>query len=321
MKELLERFKDLKVLVVGDLMLDAYLSGTVERISPEAPVPILHVNGRRSVLGGAANVAANVRGLGAAASVAGVLGTDNEAAEMIEALKKEEIGSEGVVVSNSRPTTVKTRLVAQHHQFARFDREVSSALDEEESEALLTRLEDLLDSNDAVIISDYAKGVVTAEICTRLITKSNEKQIPVFVDPKGANYEKYRNASLLTPNEREALEASAFLGLEGVEVEDAGEQLRSSLGLPALIVTRGERGITIFEEGSGPKMIEARERKVFDVTGAGDTVVAAVAVASAAGADLGTSAELANLAAGCVVERLGTSAVTLDDLRRELGAV
>lgn len=320
MKELLEKFKDVRVLVVGDLMLDAYLSGSVDRISPEAPVPILHVNGRRSVLGGAANVAANVRGLGASATAAGVAGTDSEAAEMLEAMNKAGIGSEGVVISDSRPTTVKTRLIAQHHQFARFDREVSVSIVEEESAELVKRLEYLIGSSDAVIISDYAKGVVTPEICTRLITIASEAGVPVFVDPKGANYEKYRKASLLTPNEREALEAAGSMTSENVSVEEAGELLRCGLDVPALIVTRGERGITIFEEGQKPRTIGAHERKVFDVTGAGDTVVAAIAVASAAGADLGTAAELANLAAGCVVERLGTSAVTLEDLRRELGA-
>lgn len=321
MKELLDRFKDVRVLVVGDLMLDAYLTGSVERVSPEAPVPILNVNGRRSVLGGAANVAANVSGLGASAVVAGIAGTDSEAAEMLGALKNGGIGSEGVVVSASRPTTVKTRLIAQHHQFARFDREVSTELDENEAAELGRRLEELLGTSDAVVISDYAKGVVTPGICTRLITKANESGIPVFVDPKGANYEKYRRATLLTPNEREALEAAKAIGSDGASVEAAGELLRRSLEIPALIITRGERGITIFEAGKSAETIEAHERTVFDVTGAGDTVVAAVAVASAAGADLRTASELANLAAGCVVERLGTSAVTLNDLRRELGAV
>ncbi|QQS41967.1 MAG: D-glycero-beta-D-manno-heptose-7-phosphate kinase [Acidobacteriota bacterium] len=320
MNELLERFKDVKVLVVGDLMLDTYLTGSVDRISPEAPVPILHVAGTKSVLGGAANVAANVRGLGASVNVAGFAGKDREAEDLVEALSTAGIGSGGVVVSASRPTTVKTRLIAQHHQFARFDRETHSPLDEEETRALAGRLDGLLDEADAVIISDYAKGVATPEICMRLITKANEKGVGVYVDPKGTNYEKYKSAALLTPNEREALEASRFLGFDGVAVEEAGEAIRRSLDLPALIVTRGERGITIFEAGKGPETIDAHERKVFDVTGAGDTVIAAIAVASAAGADLFKAAGLANLAAGCVIERLGTSAVSLGDLERELEA-
>ncbi|MCO6509248.1 MAG: D-glycero-beta-D-manno-heptose-7-phosphate kinase [Aridibacter famidurans] len=320
MNELLEKFRGIKVLVVGDLMLDTYLSGSVDRISPEAPVPILHVKGSKSVLGGAANVAANVIGLGASANVAGVAGTDREAADLIEALAAAGIGSEGVIVSGARPTTVKTRLIAQHHHFARFDREAVEDLDEDETRELAECLDKLVDEADAVIVSDYAKGVVTSEICMRLITKANDNEIDVFVDPKGVNYQKYRSAALLTPNEREALEAARFLGFEGDTIEYAGEKIRESLELPALIVTRGERGMTIFEEGKTPLGIEAHERKVFDVTGAGDTVIAAVAVARAAGAELFKAAELANLAAGFVVERLGTSAVSLSDLEREMEA-
>lgn len=314
MNKLLERFGGVSVLVFGDLMLDQYLSGSADRISPEAPVPILKVSGRRSVLGGAANVAANVRGLGARVSVAGVVGKDPEAAELIQALEAGGINGDGVLVSGNRPTTVKTRLIAQHHQFARFDRESSAPLDDHEFDTLAETLEKALPEADAVIVSDYAKGVVTASICTRLITKAVDSGIPVFVDPKGVNYSKYKHSALLTPNEKEAVEAARFLGFNDGDVAEAGEYLRSALELPALLVTRGEKGMTLFQADGEPANLRAEERRVFDVTGAGDTVIATVAVAFAAGADLVTAAELANTAAGSVVERLGTSAVSLEDL-------
>ncbi|REJ78511.1 MAG: D-glycero-beta-D-manno-heptose-7-phosphate kinase [Acidobacteria bacterium] len=320
MKDLLKNISGVRITVVGDLMLDSYISGTAERISPEAPVPILRVSGKRSVLGGAANVAANVRGLGADVRLCGIVGADSEASELTEALERAGIGRKGVISAEGRPTTVKTRLIAQHHQFARFDSETSSRVEGELFERFWEAVGDELGGADAVIVSDYSKGVVTQELCTRLITKARGSGLQVIVDPKGVNYWKYEGSSLLTPNEREALEAAAFLGCLEDSVEEAGEHLRTKLSLPALLVTRGEKGMTIFEDGSSPRTIAALERKVFDVTGAGDTVIAAVAAAQAAGADLSAAAEFANIAAGCVVERLGTSPVSLEDMRREIGA-
>lgn len=314
MKEVLRKFCDVQVLVVGDLMLDTYLQGRADRISPEAPVPILHVEEKRSVPGGAANVAANVIGLGAKVTIAGVVGSGDEGEELISLLSGQGISDKGIVRSTSRPTTVKTRLLARHHQFARFDREMTEPLSSQEDADLWGSLKDILKEFDVIVISDYAKGVVTKEICARLITQASDAGKPLVVDPKGNNYRKYSGASVLTPNEKETFEAARFLGSDADSIEEAGGFLRSELGIPSLLVTRGERGMTLFRESSKFVTLSAFERNVFDVTGAGDTVIATVAVALAAGADLEEAAGLANLAAGCVVERLGTSAVTVDDL-------
>ena len=318
MRELLENIKGRRILVFGDLMLDTYLEGTVDRISPEAPVPILKVSQKRSVPGGAANVAMNVRGLGAECTVAGVVGEDQGAKELLSALSDRGISHEPVVRSSDRPTTVKTRLIAHHQQVARFDDEENDPLSPSEAEELWKSLEGLVDRSDVVIVSDYAKGTVARDLTLRLITKTKQVGKVVLVDPKGTDFLKYSGASLLTPNEKEAFAASGLDPLNGPAIEDAARSILDLTRVGSLLVTLGEKGMAIFEPSVDPVLIHAHERKVFDVTGAGDTVIAALGAAIAAGADLRAAAELANLAAGIVVERLGTTAITAEDLEREI---
>lgn len=318
MKEYLERFPSVTVLVVGDVMLDLYLSGTVERVSPEAPVPILHVEDRRAVLGGAANVAANVKSLGAKVYLAGLVGDDPEGRELASALENTGIATDCLLTSAERPTTVKTRLIAQHHQLARYDTEARHAPGAAQSSELSESIDRVLSECDAVIVSDYAKGVLSRDFTARLITKCNDGFKPVFVDPKGTDFLKYASAAVLTPNEKEAREAAEFAGFTGSDIETSGELLRRHLRLPSLLVTRGEKGMLLFEENAEPYPVEALERNVFDVTGAGDTVISTLALCRAAGADFRTSAFIANIAAGRVVEKLGTAAVDLEELAAEL---
>jgi len=320
MDDIIERFSDVKVLVFGDLMLDLYLSGRVDRVSPEAPVPILKVDGERAVPGGAANVAANVIGLGAKAFVSGIVGTDHFGRDLSASLQTLGADSSGVIVSENRPTTVKTRLIAQHHQLGRFDREVASSLDSAERESLWMALEPLIEECDVVLVSDYGKGVVDEELIVRLITKSNDLERPVIVDPKGLDFSKYRNSTLLTPNEREALESAEFFGHKGRDINSSGRFLLDRFSLKTLLVTLGERGMVLFREDADAVEIAADERNVFDVTGAGDTVISTLAVALAAGASLDAAARMANYAAGVVVEHLGTTAITAAALNHWKGS-
>ncbi len=320
MKELLSKFKDTKVLVFGDVMLDTYLEGSVDRISPEAPVPVLNVSGRRSVPGGAANVAMNVKGLGGNVILVGAVGSDQEAEELRRVLAEAGIEDSGLVAFDGRPTTVKTRLIAHQQQVARFDREDPSWLQTKESEELWSALEPLLEACDAVIISDYAKGLVVPDACMRLITKMNQLRRPVLVDPKGVDFSKYSASTILTPNEKEAYAAVGHHSPGESDLETIGMYLIDRLELKSLLITRGEKGMAYFEAGEDPETIAAHERKVYDVTGAGDTVIATMGVAAAAGAELRQAAELANLAAGLVVERVGTSPIRIDELFQEVEA-
>lgn len=315
---MIEKFAGVRVLVVGDLMLDRYLSGSVERISPEAPVPILRVRSRHSVAGGAANVAANVKGLGAKVTLVGAVGDDEAGEELLRALDANGTGSGEAVCFRNRPTTVKTRLVANHQQVARFDSEEDSPLSEEDEEVILERASVLAENADVAILSDYAKGVVGERLSMRLITKMRSIGKPILVDPKGKAYGKYKGATLITPNEREAIEASSNGTGRPLSLEEIGSLLVGNLELEGLLITQGDKGMTLFRNDRPPEHLPAHERNVYDVTGAGDTVIATLAVAIGAGADLLESSRLANLAAGAVVERLGTSAVTAGDLRKEL---
>jgi D-beta-D-heptose 7-phosphate kinase/D-beta-D-heptose 1-phosphate adenosyltransferase len=320
MKELLRKFTNARVLVFGDVMLDTYLQGSVDRISPEAPVPVLNVVEKRSVPGGAANVAMNVRGLGAEVFLVGAVGEDAEGVEVRDVLEASGITSRHLVSAGERPTTVKTRLIAHQQQVARFDREDVSDHSTEEIEELWKVLEPLTEACDAAIVSDYAKGVVGQDICSRLITKLRSLGKPVLVDPKGTDFSKYSGATLLTPNEKEALAAASHALDTESALESVARYLIETVEVDALLVTRGEKGMVLYEAGNPPVQIDAHKRYVYDVTGAGDTVIASLGVAAAAGADLSDACELANLAAGFVVERLGTSAIALDELLREAEA-
>lgn len=315
--EILENFSKVKVLVVGDLMLDRYWWGSVERISPEAPVPIVNLQSESLVVGGAGNVAANIKGLGAEAFLVGIIGNDADGQKLSETLKASKIDNKHLVTINNRPTTVKTRIIAHQQQVSRIDKETKLNLTIKEEEQVLDKIESLLNQIDIVIVSDYAKGLLSENILMRLITTARNNRIKVFVDPKGNNYTKYKNATLLTPNRKEAFEAIQS-GSSEQDVKLVGEQLSRTLQLDSLLITEGEDGMTIFEEGNKTAHLEALARHVYDVTGAGDTVIATLAVAVAAGANLKTAAQIANIAAGFVVGEVGTTAITFAKLNQAI---
>lgn len=305
------RAPQVRVLVVGDLMLDAWVSGLVTRMSPEAPVPVVAVSERHVSAGGAANVAANVKSLGASVVIGGVTGADPSATLLRDKLRASGIGTDALVEDGNRRTTVKTRVTAGGRQIVRFDEEDRDGLHAEIEDILRESCAAVLKRADACVISDYAKGVVTDSFAAWLIGESTKAGKPVVVDPKSRNLARYRGATVITPNLKEASEAAAGLSYADL----------ASLVLPSsLLVTRGDEGMTLFESGREARHIPAIPAEVADVTGAGDTVVATLAIALGAGMEQADAAALANLAAGIAVRHAGCHAVTLEELGRESDA-
>ncbi len=313
----MERFSETRVLVVGDVMLDHYIWGQVDRISPEAPVAVVGVTSDTYRLGGAANVAHNINRLGGAASIISVAGQDGEGARLREEMKRIGIDTTGLLSLPDRATTTKSRIMAHNQQLLRIDREVRSDISEDARKEALESFLTKIDTAQAIIFSDYAKGMLVAPMVRSMIDLAKKKGVPVFVDPKVASIDSYRGATLLTPNHLEASRSS------GVEITDEGSLLLAGQGLmartesQAVLITRGEAGMTLFEGGDSihASHIPAVAQDVFDVTGAGDTVMATLSLAHAAGASLLEAAVLSNLAAGIVVGMVGTSTVSLDELR------
>nr|WP_275976185.1 D-glycero-beta-D-manno-heptose-7-phosphate kinase [Geothrix oryzisoli] len=306
-----------KVAVLGDVMLDEYLFGEVSRISPEAPVPIVRVVREQAVLGGAANVAANLKALGAEPLLIGTLQKDVAGDRLLGLLGRLGISISGLVLDASRPTIIKTRVVGQQQQMLRIDREESGPPEAAVLMGLRTRLEQALGEASALIVSDYAKGVVNGPVMDSVRSICAAKGLPWIVDPKPAHKALYQGATLMTPNTKEASELAQRPAKSDAEVADAGRAILAELGLRGLLVTRSERGMALFApdgDHAAPWMVPTEAREVFDVSGAGDTVIAAFSAAIAAGADWREAAMLANAAAGVVVAKVGTATVTPAEL-------
>jgi D-beta-D-heptose 7-phosphate kinase/D-beta-D-heptose 1-phosphate adenosyltransferase len=310
----LASLKRVSVLVVGDLMLDEYLYGTIDRISPEAPVGVLDWRSRRSWLGGAANVAHNLVQLGCTTFLSGVVGSDRPAEELLQAAGDLGIDSAAIITDSGRPTTVKTRVIAHGHQVIRIDREARHAIGDSVSELLLDGFKHCLPRIDGVILSDYAKGVLRADFCASVMTAAARKGIPVLVDPKGHDFSKYRGAFLLTPNKKELAEATQMPVQSESDIRKAVERLLALVECKAILVTRGEEGMSLYRAGGEETHIQAEVRDVFDITGAGDTVISTFGRVFFAGADLLPAAQLANIAAGVKVGKLGTATVTAEEI-------
>lgn len=303
-------FQQARVLVVGDVMLDRYWHGDALRVSPEAPVPVVHVGNREGRPGGAGNVALNIAALGSATSLIGVVGNDDTGEEL-----KSRLNAAGVycdfLVSPDKPTITKLRVISRHQQLIRLDFE--QPFDATDIAGLPARFEALLENAQTIVLSDYAKGGL-GDVAS-LIALARKRKLPVIVDPKGTNFEKYRGATLLTPN---LVEFEAVVGRCTSEEEfvNKGLQLLKSLELQALLITRGEHGMTLIRPDLPELHLPARAQEVFDVTGAGDTVISVLAAAMAAGHDIADAVGLANMAAGLVVGKLGTAAISAPELRR-----
>lgn len=312
------RFPACRLLVLGDIMLDEYVWGTVRRISPEAPVPVVAVTRDTKSLGGAANVAVNVAGLRAQVQMAGYVGADPAGREIVRMLRRLGIGTDAVVADASRPTTVKTRVIAHSQQVVRVDRERGGPPEARAREALARKVARAMSGVDGVVLSDYRKGALSRDLVEEVVATARKRGIFVAVDPKQSDFSFYFGCTLITPNKSEAEAALGGRELSGdPDFREGGRLLLRKSGARAVLITRGEEGMSLIERGRNAAFhIPALARQVFDVTGAGDTVIGAVAVGLAAGAPLRDAALLANIAAGVVVGEVGTSPITLEKLRR-----
>ncbi|WP_447976786.1 D-glycero-beta-D-manno-heptose-7-phosphate kinase [Candidatus Nitrospira bockiana] len=314
----LARFPKARILVVGDLILDHYVWGKVSRISPEAPVPVVHVESETLKLGGAANVYNNVLSLGGQAEVCGVVGADESGRRLVNAMHLPRERRGGVIVDGDRPTTRKTRVVAHNQQIVRFDVERRTEIKTPIQRKMLRHVEARLRDISCLVVSDYAKGVVTASLMAELVRLALLRRIPLVVDPKVEHFSFYKGVTVVTPNHLEAAQAAGVHGDDDASICQAGETLRQRLGCQSVLVTRGEKGMSLFESDGTSLHIPTMARQVYDVTGAGDTVVATLALALATGASMGDGAMLANHAAGIVVGMVGTATVTVAQLAEAL---
>lgn len=316
----IERFSQVKALVVGDIILDHYIWGKVNRISPEAPVPVVDVTSESFMLGGAANVLNNIISLGGNVDICGVIGHDETGRRVIQELRGKGVMTDGVIVEDKRPTTKKTRIIANSQQVVRFDRERREKISKDTQMIMLNYIRERIDQFKIIIISDYAKGVITQELVKELSNITSSRSIKIVVDPKPRHFRYYRDVSVITPNSHEASLAS------GIEIEDdetlqrAGRRLLDMLNSDAILITRGEHGMSLFERNGNISHVPTTAKEVFDVTGAGDTVVGTFALAIAAGASMIEAAIIANHAAGIVVGTIGATPVERSSLERELKA-
>ena len=312
-------FNNKKVLVIGDVMLDSYWWGKVERISPEAPVPVVNIHRRENRLGGAANVALNLRKLGAKPVLAAILGQDREGGSFLDICKSEGIGTEGIVSSNDRPTTVKTRVVGNKSQLLRIDSEENKALSGEDKNALHAEIKKLLKKTDLVIFEDYDKGVIDEGLIKWVIDVAKERNIPVAVDPKKRNFLAYKSATLFKPNLRElaeGLKTDVNIGSPIEDIQDSVNELIERLDIKYALITLSERGVYI--AGGGQEvLIPAHIRNIYDVSGAGDTVISVAALALLDNCKPDIIAALANLAGGLVCEKIGAVPIDREELFNE----
>ena len=307
-----------RVLVIGDVMADHYVFGKVERISPEAPIPVVHVDREEVKPGGAANVACNIAALGGRVTLAGVVGADAMAETLRALLREKGIDPSGLVKDNERPTIQKSRVIAGHQQVVRVDRERRTVLSAAASEAFESACLRALETCDAVLLSDYAKGALSGPLCAAVIKRARELGKLIAADPKPANMAWFAGSTVVTPNLGEAQASSGVFIVDDASAVLAGKTLLDRLKSTSVLVTRGEHGMTLVQADGAVTHIPTRAQEVFDVTGAGDTVIATLTLALAAGAPLPEASALANAAAGIVVGEIGVAVVTPAELQKAL---
>ena len=312
-KNILDSFRNKRIAVIGDIMLDKYIFGHVSRISPEYPVPVVDVTHEDHRLGGAANVALNTLSLGAETMLIGITGADSNREVLLDLFRSHGLATEGMICDPSRPTTCKTRILSQNHHITRVDFESRKEISAEIERTVLDSFETLLDSIDAVVLEDYNKGLLSTQLIQHIIASARKRQVPVLVDPKLQNFFAYTGCSVFKPN---MSEMAASLGIvlhnNDHEIEDACRLLQEKLEAETIIVTRSDKGMTIYN-GSFTH-IAATSLEVADVSGAGDTVIGMLALGAASGLDMVTNATLANLAAGTVCQEVGAVPVKADKL-------
>lgn len=311
---ILEAMQGKRILVIGDVMLDRYIMGTVSRISPEAPVPVVSVKAEKVALGGAANVANNIRALGGEPLLVGIIGKDEAARVFLDAVSSHGIFPDHLVPDDSRPTTIKTRVVAHHQQVVRIDQERSEDISPLLQKRLLGRIQKLMKEADAVLLEDYNKGLLTPEVIRETIRSAVHRKRIVAVDPKMKNFFQFKGATLFKPNEKELL--GAVGGASAERIEDPGflRKVRRKLGCKNLLITRGEKGMLLVPANGDIFSIPTVAREVFDVSGAGDTVISSATLALSVGATSREAAIIANHAAGVEVSKAGVAAITCEEI-------
>jgi len=313
LNELFHSFSQKKIMVVGDLMLDRYLWGSVSRISPEAPVPVVDIDSQSVRAGGAANVSANVISLGAQSIPVGVIGDDEAGQTLIQIFNEMELPVDGLIVDSSRPTTEKTRVIANDQHVVRTDHEVRTDIYKDIQKKILEHIESHFDA-DGIILEDYNKGLLSPGLIHSIIKLANTNKVPIFVDPKFTNFFEYKNVTLFKPNRKEVADKmGVHLNVE-TNLETVGFELMKKLQCESLLITLGEHGLALFESDQSMVQIPTRAKRVHDVSGAGDTVIATLAVAFVSNATMKEAATLANHAAGIVCGEVGIVPISQDKL-------
>jgi len=318
LNKIISSFSKAKVLVIGDLILDEYIWGKVDRISPEAPVPVVCVDKETYMPGGASNVANNIISLGGKVSIAGVIGDDHRGEALKYLLKEKGVDTDGVVVDKKRPTTLKTRIIAHHQQVVRIDREKKDEVSPETLERLVSFAMSKIADVDAVIIEDYGKGTITAPLLRKLVKFAKENKKIITVDPKENHFTYYKGVTAITPNHKEASGATGIMIKNEASLKRAGLKMLKNLNCQTALITLGENGMCLFEKSGKINHIPTAAQEVFDVSGAGDTVIACFAVSMASGATALNAAELSNIAAGIVVGKVGAAVTTQKELKERL---
>lgn len=314
----IDAFKQIKVMVIGDLMIDEYLWGHTDRISPEAPVPVVSVDREDYTLGGAGNVIHNLTAMGAKVIAVGTAGTGRAGKMIFEKLEELGIGTGGVISEPDRPTTRKTRVIASNQQVLRIDKEIKKEITEKTLEKLVRFIETQITDVNLIILSDYDKGLISKVFVRKIVRLAKEYGILILADPKSLNFSKYENVNILTPNKKEASLAANVDIKTDIDLFTAGRKIMDQVKLDKLLITCGKDGMVLFETGKKPMTIASEARQVFDVSGAGDTVISLLGLGLASGATFEESAMLANAAAGIVVGKVGTAAASIEELKAAL---
>jgi len=317
MKNYLKKFRNKKILVIGDIMLDRYIWGDVSRISPEAPVPIVDVKEKTKTLGGAANVAHNLFTLGASPILCGVIGADIIGGEILRELDDLNLDIGNIIIDPDRPTTIKTRVIGNSHQIVRLDEESRERIEDEYIERIVGFIKNKLENIDGIIISDYNKGVISSQLMTKILDLVDFSTF-IISDPHKDNFFSHRHVNLIVPNKEGAGVFCGFEIKDDKALKFAAKKIFHDLACGHILITEGKEGMTLFESENRIMTIQTEAKEVFDVSGAGDTVVATISLGLASGMDLKSAVRLANSAAGVVVGKMGTATINIEELRGAL---
>ncbi|NQU16781.1 MAG: D-glycero-beta-D-manno-heptose-7-phosphate kinase, partial [Candidatus Saganbacteria bacterium] len=318
LKTIIPQFEGKKILIIGDLMLDEHIWSTVSRISPEAPVPIAKVKNITHVPGGCGNVAANIKKLTGTPLLLGLIGKDSSGLKLTKALKSQKISTSYLIKLKDRPTILKSRIIAASQHVIRVDREEQGLISSSLEKDILNKIKNTIKEADAIILSDYKKGILSEKVCKEIINLARKHKKPLAVDPKGSDYSKYKRAMVITPNLLEAEAASGIKISNEESLNKAGKKLLNQTQADHIIITQGKEGLSVFSKSGETSHIPAIQREVFDITGAGDTVIATLSLSLASGASIKEAALLGNYAASVAVSKIGTQAVEKDELEEAL---